>query len=328
MTKQDPIVHRRISVIVSLGLDTPSVDMSIAAVERDTGLGKDTLRVWERRYGFPIPGRDAHDERSYPMAQVEKLRVIKRLMDHGHRPGRIVGLTLQELQRMSETLMGTPTPIGMGHAARKAEVDHYLALLRSHYTEGLRQQLKQALANQGLKQFVAQVVAPLTAAVGDAWMRGELQVFEEHTYSTCISALLRQAIDHLTETNALATPRVLLTTFPQEAHGLGLLMAESMLALQGARSVSLGTQTPVADIVKAVQAHHSQVVALSFSVSMKPKQVVGGLNELRQLLPASVEIWVGGHSPALKRCAQSGLVVLGGLDHITAQVQRWRSTAA
>ena len=32
--------------------------VGIAAVERDTGLGKDTLRVWERRYGFPTPERE------------------------------------------------------------------------------------------------------------------------------------------------------------------------------------------------------------------------------------------------------------------------------
>ncbi len=313
---------------MNLGLDAQTFELPIAAVERDTGLGKDTLRVWERRYGFPAPGRDANDERCYPRAQVEKLRVIKRLMDHGHRPGRIVGLTVQELQQMSDALEGAPTPIGMGHDARKVAVAHYVTLLRSHDSEGLRQQLKQALANQGLKQFVAHVVAPLTAAVGDAWMRGELQVFEEHIFSTCVAALLRQAIDHLTETSTLATPRVLLTTFPQEAHGLGLLMAESMLALQGARSVSLGTQTPLTDIVNAAQAHAIQVVALSFSVSMKPKHVVGGLTELRQLLPPAVEIWVGGNNAALKRCAQSGLVVLRGLDHITAEVKRWRSAQA
>ena len=48
--------------------------LSIAAVERDTGIGKDTLRVWERRYGFPVPERDVHGERIYPMSQVEKLR--------------------------------------------------------------------------------------------------------------------------------------------------------------------------------------------------------------------------------------------------------------
>ncbi|MBK8767339.1 MAG: MerR family transcriptional regulator, partial [Burkholderiaceae bacterium] len=31
------------------------ITLSISAVERDTGLSKDTLRVWERRYGFPLP---------------------------------------------------------------------------------------------------------------------------------------------------------------------------------------------------------------------------------------------------------------------------------
>ena len=42
---------------------TQASGISIAAVERDTGLGKDTLRVWERRYGFPQPLRDAFGER-------------------------------------------------------------------------------------------------------------------------------------------------------------------------------------------------------------------------------------------------------------------------
>ncbi len=38
---------------------------SIADIERETGLGKDTLRVWERRYGFPQPLRDARGDRLY-----------------------------------------------------------------------------------------------------------------------------------------------------------------------------------------------------------------------------------------------------------------------
>ncbi|MGZ8253883.1 MAG: MerR family transcriptional regulator, partial [Burkholderiaceae bacterium] len=68
---------------------TSAPDLPIAAVERDTGLSKDTLRVWERRYGFPQPLRDANGERVYPQDQVDKLRLIKRLMDQGHRPGKI-----------------------------------------------------------------------------------------------------------------------------------------------------------------------------------------------------------------------------------------------
>ena len=76
--------------------------MSIAAVERDTGLSKDTLRVWEKRYGFPTPMRDAQGERCYPLEQVERLRLIKRLLDVGHRPGRVVALPVADLQALAE----------------------------------------------------------------------------------------------------------------------------------------------------------------------------------------------------------------------------------
>jgi len=75
-----------------------SAPSSIATVERETGFSKDTLRVWERRYGFPRPARDSNDERVYPGDQVERLRVIRRLMDAGFRPGKIVDETLVQLQ--------------------------------------------------------------------------------------------------------------------------------------------------------------------------------------------------------------------------------------
>ena len=52
--------------------DRPARGSSIGGVERDTGLTKDTLRVWERRYGFPRPQRDAFGERTYSAAEVEK----------------------------------------------------------------------------------------------------------------------------------------------------------------------------------------------------------------------------------------------------------------
>ena len=82
--------------------------LSISAVERDTGLSKDTLRVWERRYGFPTPERDAIGERAYSLDQVEKLRIVKRLMDGGHRPGRVVPMRVEELQQLSDITVESP----------------------------------------------------------------------------------------------------------------------------------------------------------------------------------------------------------------------------
>ena len=39
--------------------------LNISAVEREAGLSKDVLRMWERRYGFPKPVRDENGERRY-----------------------------------------------------------------------------------------------------------------------------------------------------------------------------------------------------------------------------------------------------------------------
>lgn len=304
-----------------------TIVLSIAAVERDTGIGKDTLRVWERRYGFPTPSRDANGERVYPMAQVEKLRIIKRLMDQGHRPGRIVAQPVEQLQHLSQAQIATPQRL-YPSAASHVDLRQYIELLIAHDSDGLRRQLNQVIAREGLKYFVTDLVAPLTTAVGDAWMRGELEVFEEHAYTECVTGLLRHAINALTEHATNGVPSVLLTTFPQESHGLGLLMAESMLALEGCRCISLGTQTPLRDIAQAVVAHSVDVVALSFSMSMNAKQVMDGLAELRQLLPASVEVWAGGQCAALQRREQTHAVVLRDLVGISHEIKRWRTQHA
>jgi len=307
--------------------DPLHMTLSIAAVERDTGIGKDTLRVWERRYGFPRPGRDANDERTYPMAQVEQLRVIKRLLDQGHRPGRVVSQTLAVLQQLSRGEAGVQAVhLTQTTPAKQvpAKLQHYLTLLQSQDDEGIRVALHQALSTLGLQGFVTDVVAPLTHWVGEFWAQGDLAVHQEHLYTECVGTLMRQAIAAIPRVAQGAGPKVLLTTFPQEAHGLGLLMVESVLALQGCHCLSLGTQTPVRDIAQAAVAHKVDVVALSFSANMNPNHVVDGLAELKALLPKEVAIWAGGSAPALRRRHIEGVRVLHDLASILGAVGQHR----
>ncbi len=295
--------------------------LSIAAVERDTGLSKDTLRVWERRYGFPMPERDAIGERAYPLDQVEKLRIVKRLMDGGHRPGRVVPMPVEALQHLSENTVDAPSKT-TGLAVPDLRV--YVDLLRSHDVDALRRQLQHLLTRLGLQRFVCEVVTPFNTMVGDAWMRGQLEIYEEHAYSETIQIVLRLALAVVPAAAPLDRPRVLLTTFPGEPHGLGLLMAEAMFTLDGAKCISLGVQTPLWDMVLAAAAYKSDIVALGFTGCMNPNQVVDGLTELRAKLPAEVEIWVGGSAPVLHRRPVPGVMALGSLQDIRVQIERWR----
>jgi DNA-binding transcriptional MerR regulator/methylmalonyl-CoA mutase cobalamin-binding subunit len=295
------------------------IHLSIAAVERDTGLSKDTLRVWERRYGFPNPERDHFGERIYSIDQVDRLRAIRRLMDTGYRPGKIIGLSLEDLQALAESV-SQPAPIASEDQA--ADLDQLMNVLKSHEIEDLRRQLSQRVLRLGLARFVTELVAPLTEKVGDTWARGQLEIYEEHLFTESMQVVLRNAISTIPQPGN--RPRVLLTTFPSEPHGMGLLMVEALLALEGCRCFSLGVQTPVWDIVLASQAQDIDLVVLSFSPVMNPTLVVDGLTELRAKLPKSVEIWAGGRCPVLSRRAPDGIRVVTEFAELTKSVIDWR----
>ena len=92
---------------MNLPAENIGLALNISAVEREAGLSKDVLRMWERRYGFPKPLRDDNGERRYSVAEVAKLRAIKRLMDVGLRPGKIVHRTQDELDALAEGRIAT-----------------------------------------------------------------------------------------------------------------------------------------------------------------------------------------------------------------------------
>ena len=316
--------------------------LPIAAVERDTGLSKDTLRVWERRYGFPQPQRDAAGDRVYPPEQVERLNAIRRLLDAGHRPGRVVALPLAALQALAEVVplaapAALPAVAGAAAAVQSTGrvpgaagaslVEGYLALVARHDAHQLRRALAQDVLRLGLVAFVTQRVAPLNVAVGEAWMQGRFRVFEEHLYTECMTGVLRQAIAGIAPPQGRGAPRVLLTTVPHEPHALGLLMVEALLALEGCHCLSLGTQTPLGDIVQAAQVHEADVVALSFTAVLAAPAVLSALRDLRRQLPARTALWAGGGCPVLYQRPLDGVLALPDIGAMPVEVARWRSLA-
>jgi methanogenic corrinoid protein MtbC1 len=295
--------------------------LNISAVERETGLSKDVLRVWERRYLFPKPSRDENGERRYTPADVAKLRTIRRLMDVGMRPGRIVGCTQAELDAFAAARIGSPD------AALAPVLEHdAIALVKGHDAVALQQAFASLLMKQGLQRFVLETLAPLNRAIGDAWMRGALAVFEEHFYTEQLQVALRTAINAFPRQTG--APRVLLTTFPGEQHGLGLLMVEALLVPEAAQCISLGVQTPQDEIRLAAAAHRAHVVALSFSGAFPVRQAGDGLASLRRQLPPSVALWAGGEATRRVRKTLPGVTLMPDLAALNGALKAWRAQSA
>ncbi|MBT9566948.1 MAG: MerR family transcriptional regulator [Thiobacillus sp.] len=291
--------------------------LSIASVERETGLSKDTLRVWERRYGFPTPERDANGERLYAPTQVQRLTQIKRLMDLGHRPGKLLALDDSALIALDKA-----RPSGLT-AAHAPELDTWMQLVKTHDSGGLQRQFYREMAKRGLVGFVQDIVAPLITRVGDAWSRNEIGIVEEHLFSQHLEKLFRAVLANLSPQQG--SPRVLLTTLSGEEHTMGLLMVEALLVVEEAYPVLLGPQTPIDEIVRAAQIKQVDAVCLSFSSAYSPALAARGLLDLRQTLPAGIELWAGGYGVKAIRKPVDGIYLMPEFRDLNDGLAKWRA---
>ena len=304
-------------------MPTPQLpDASISAVERETGLSKDTLRIWERRYGFPLPLRDAHGERLYPQDQVHKLRLISRLLGRGLRAGQLVATPLEALIARASGDEDKPA-----HAAARPEdgelFDTTLRLLATYDETGLRSHLSLALQRLGLQRFVIDFAARMNLRVGEAWSLGQLSISQEHLYTEQMQHQLRQGIGAIYP--GVRHPSVMLTTLPGEEHQLGLLMAQACLAVEGIRCVSLGVQTPAWDISEAARQQGVEVVGLSFSEALRQKAALEMLKDLRAQLPQHIEIWAGGARWARLRRRIPGVRFIARLEELPRVISDYRA---
>ena len=273
----------------------------IAFIERSTGISRETLRMWERRYGFPTPERDGSGDRSFSQADLERLRLIKRLLDQGHRPGKVVPMEARDLAELD-------VRPAVEEAAGGSTFESFLTLLRQPGGAAARDWLRRRMSRESLSSFMIGTLAPLSGAVGDAWASGRLCVHEEHLYSEMVARLLRRAIDGLPLGSG---PMIVLTTLPEERHGLGLLMAEVLFRAEGARCLNLGVDIPIPEIVLAVKRHQADALALSFSPAYPRRRIMPQLDALRAQLPSACRIWAGGRitakfrsRPAVRFCAE------------------------
>lgn len=285
-----------------------SASYSIGVVERDTGIGRDTLRVWERRYGFPVPQRNTRGERIYSEAQLRRLQRVRRLLDQGLRPGKLLALDEQGLDRLEAELDIAPS---------ESRDDGIRALLEAATladAERLDQLLRQRYRQQGMRDFILLTVQPLLQQVGELWAGGRLQIFQEHFLSQQLQRFLNSEIARLQK--QARKPLVLLATLPGEQHTLGLLMVVAMLSAKGISSINLGGEVPMDQLAEAARQFRADVVGVTFSGAYQYSNIRRHLLELRELLPERVEVWTGGEAVRRLRKLPEGVSKFSSLQQL------------
>ncbi len=283
-----------------------NVFLPIGAVERDSGIARDTLRIWERRYGFPEPLRNDKGERMYPEGQLRRLQRIRRLLDQGLRPGKVVALDDADLDLLEAELYPD--------TSTSDSIEHILTVLQTSDGTELETALSEIYQKQGMQAFITETVAPLLYTVGERWAKGKLQIFEEHLLSEVLTRFLNSEISAIQKTSM--KPRVLLATLPGEEHTLGLLMFSALLSARDVSVNNLGGEVPLDQIVLAVDRLNADALGITFSGSYQYENIRSNLIELRDSIPESVDIWLGGEAVKRMRKLPIGVTRFTSFDKL------------
>lgn len=272
--------------------------LSIGALSRATRVPVETLRTWERRYGWPIPARRRSGHRRYAAESVEQVRRVLRLLAQGHRAGEILGLSARDLDALlavgppgSESRRaGKVEPALAAEPADQAIADMLEAAVHLE-REAILRELRAGWSRLGPLRFLEELAGPFMAEVGRTWQKGILEVRHEHFASACLADFLREAREPYDQ--QARGPRVAAATLPGDAHEGGLRMVCALLSVRGYRVIYLGADTPVEEIAATAKSG-AEAVALSISLAVRRSRSAKAVTRLRELLPPRTRLWVGG----------------------------------
>jgi DNA-binding transcriptional MerR regulator len=259
----------------------------LRAVVRMTGLSPELLRAWERRYGVIAPLRTSGGTRRYRASDLERLQLLKKAVDAGHRIGQLAQLSAAELERRASV---PPSTAGSAQ-------DAVIAALERFDAAQAQRLLSLQLSALGPVRFAREFAMPLVREIGERWADRRLSVASEHLASAVLRSMLGSA---LTPTVAsLLGPRIVFATPSGERHELGLQMAALTALGAGANPIYLGADLPVEELVGAARAIDAAALALSL-VALPPESARRTIRALRDGLPDAIALWIGGAgAPAL-----------------------------
>ena len=225
---------------------------NIGVVSRMTGIPENTLRMWERRYNFPVPTRTDGGHRLYSPQQVERVRWVKQRIDQGMQTRNAIQ-ALEQSEATDQLVDVTPgldlsTPYTRSGETIREQLFDALVVLDKQQAELI---IGDALAVHSLEHLLLAVIAPTFTAIGQAWEESRISIATEHFATN----YLRQKLLMWMQTAPPEYPirPVVLACAPGELHEGGLLMLGLLLQRLRWPIIYLGQSVVLADLVSFVE---------------------------------------------------------------------------
>lgn len=284
---------------------------NIKAVVKQTGLNPATIRAWERRYGFPRPGRSEGGHRQYSQRDIDTLNWLIARQDEGMSISHAIELWRSYVEQGDDPLIEVmvhpepilrPSPPVAGERIEQLR-QAWISACLDFDRERAEQILAQAFALFAPEAVCIEILQKGLAEVGEGWYNDEVTVQQEHF----ASALSVQRLETLI---AAAPPptrseRIIVATAPGDYHVFSPLLLTYLLRRQGWDVIYLGADVPAAELESTIEHVQPELVVISaqllhtaaalkeVALTLQAQEIMlafGGLvfnqmPELRQLIP-------------------------------------------
>jgi MerR family transcriptional regulator, light-induced transcriptional regulator len=283
--------------------------LRIGELSRRLGVSDHVLRAWESRYGLLQPVRSTGGFRLYSEADAGRVRRMQARLE--------LGLSAAEAARavLDEDAAPVARPAAPTESPEiTAELSDLTGLLR-HALESFDEPAAQAILDRLMSELsttavLRDVVVPYLTGLGDRWERGAVSIAQEHF----ASQVLRGRLAGLARGwGGGHGPRAVLACPPGELHDLGLMIFGIALRHRGWRIAYLGSDTPLEELTRAVEATGPDLVVLAATVPGSLEPHVGQLTALARRAP--LVLAGAGATPQLADTARAGLLTR---DPVTA----------
>ena len=238
---------------------------NLKAVRQETGIGADTLRAWERRYGLPKPQRTPGGHRLYSQWDIHLIKWLVARQAEGLSISRAVKRwnelsasgedpLAQPPRRLAQELGGSPTNL---EDLREA----WLAACLGFDEVRAESLLNQAFAFYTAETAITEIILHGIHEVGNRWQHGQVTVQQEHF----VSGLATRRLDALIAAAPVPmhTGTIVLACPPAELHSLPLLCLNVMLRRRGRNVVFLGADVPMEHLEETTRTVNAALVVMS-----------------------------------------------------------------
>jgi DNA-binding transcriptional MerR regulator len=262
---------------------------NMKAVLRLTGLTADTLRAWERRYQAVTPLRSENGRRVYKIDEIERLKLLSKLVKSGRSISSIANLT--DAQLIAQSVDSTPV--------LSNEILVLLEALKKFDLNRLQGHLSRILYEMSSRDVVYYLIPQMMTQVGLGVEKGNLSISQEHAISEIFGNILRKIYDGLLPIqSAREKEQTLLFATPEgDYHEFGLLMVAILCRNHGYQTQYLGPNLPAQSLIEACKQVKPDIVILSVSCLPKEQEKISPRNYLKEIdtqISKSCDLWVGG----------------------------------